>query len=347
MPQFARYWWGGSGHRGTDPAPGIVDRLALAAIWPKLTASQREALAALAATDDYRDAAVVLGLARPAFNARVATARHRFLALWHEGETPSRQYRPDKRHGMFLRCGDAPGTCRRGHPWDEANTRWRPSDGQRQCRACERASQARRATEARGGGGVTVIAEIQREGRRPAPRLPAGPLLAAVEAERAARGAGVRTLLKGWELRAYLLAKAEGSVTAYMAARLCRAISRHAEEVYGTAYEEAMARSLGPRPAPSAGPSRQHLPAAPLLEAIEVRRRRLEARLLPLFDEDATDQQRRAYERACQRGWVRLEAAELLCDAFGWHPYQIWGDAYDQAAFAGKPADFDPWAGVA
>jgi hypothetical protein len=196
---------------------------------------------------------------------------------------------------------------------------------------------------------VTVIAEIRREGRRPAPRLPAGPLLEAVEAERQARGVGVRALLKGWELRAHLLAKAEGSVTAYMAARLCQVIGRHPEEVYGDAYEQVRLASLGPRsqPAPSAGPSRQHLPAAPLLEAIEVRRRRLEARLLPLFDEDATDQQRRAYERACQRGWVRLEAAELLCDAFGWHPYQIWGDAYDAAAFAGKPADFDPWQGVA
>lgn len=194
---------------------------------------------------------------------------------------------------------------------------------------------------------MTVVAKIRREARRPAPRLPAAPLLAAVEAERRTWGVGVRVLLQGWDLRAYLLAKAEGSLTAYMAARLCRVIGKRPKEVYKAAYEEAVARSLRPRPASSAGPSRQHLPAAPLLEAIEVRRRRLAARLLPLFDEDATDQQRRAYERACQRGWVRLEAAELLCDAFGWHPYQIWGDAYDQAAFAGKPADFDPWEGAA
>jgi hypothetical protein len=150
MPMFARYWWSGS-RRGPDPAPEIVDRLALADIWPKLSACQQEALAALAATDDYHDAAAMLGIERSAFNARVATARRVFLRWWHQHETPSGQYRPDKRHGMFLRRGDGPGTCRRGHPWDEDNTRWRPSDGQRQCRACERASQVRRAADAAEG----------------------------------------------------------------------------------------------------------------------------------------------------------------------------------------------------
>jgi hypothetical protein len=194
---------------------------------------------------------------------------------------------------------------------------------------------------------MTAVVEIRREVTRPAPRLPAGPLLEAVDAERATRGVGVRALLKGWELRAYLLAKAEGSVTAYMAARLCVAIGRRPQVVYGAAYEETMATSLGPpRPKPPVGPSRQHLPAAPLLEAIEVRRRTLEARLLPLIDED-DDTVQRAFYQARRRGWVRLQAAELLCDYFGWHPYQIWGEAYDRAAFAGKPADFDVWDGIA
>jgi hypothetical protein len=147
MPQFARYWWSGS---WPDPAPEIVDRLALAAIWPKLSACQQEALAALAATDDYRDAAAMLGIAQGAFRERVISARRVFLRWWHQFETPSGQYRPDKRHGMFLRHGTGPDTCRRGHPWDEANTRWRPGDGQRQCRACERASQARRAAGVEG-----------------------------------------------------------------------------------------------------------------------------------------------------------------------------------------------------
>ncbi len=55
----------------------------------------------------------------------------------------------------------------------------------------------------------------------------------------------------------------------------------------------------------------------------------------------------RAFYRARQRGWVTLRAAELVCDHFGWHPYQIWGERYDAAALVGLPADFDVWEGVA
>jgi hypothetical protein len=46
-------------------------------------------------------------------------------------------------------------------------------------------------------------------------------------------------------------------------------------------------------------------------------------------------------------GWVSLLALERLCDAFGWHPRELYGDAYDRAALAGCPPDHDPWTGVA
>ena len=42
-----------------------------------------------------------------------------------------------------------------------------------------------------------------------------------------------------------------------------------------------------------------------------------------------------------------LRTAERLCDAFGWHPRELYGDAYDRAALAGCPPDYDPWHGVA
>jgi hypothetical protein len=96
MPQFARYWWHG-GRREPDPAPGVVDRLAVLDIWPKLTAGQRAALTALAATDDYQAAAAMLGIGQRAFNKRVETARRGFLRWWHEGEVPSEQWRLDRR----------------------------------------------------------------------------------------------------------------------------------------------------------------------------------------------------------------------------------------------------------
>jgi hypothetical protein len=54
-----------------------------------------------------------------------------------------------------------------------------------------------------------------------------------------------------------------------------------------------------------------------------------------------------AYRRAAREGSVTLRSLEMLCDWFGWHPRELYGDAYDQAAFAGRGPDFDPWRGVA
>jgi len=185
------------------------------------------------------------------------------------------------------------------------------------------------------------------------PRLPAAPLLEVIRAERAARSIGVHRLLAPTQLRAYKLAKAEGSLTTYQAARLCAAINRCPREVYGAAYAAAISQ------VEVASPAFQRLPAKPLVAAIEARLRRHTEGLMPLTEpgpahieavrEVFGDDQGllKAFQRARQRGWLLLRAAEQLCDHFGWHPRELWGDAYDAAALAGLPEDFDPWQGVA
>lgn len=87
-PRFQAYWC----LARTTPSPedGAVERVALAQIWPQLSEHQQRALLALAAFDDYDGAARALGLTYSAFYQAVWKARRRFLALWHEGETPSR-----------------------------------------------------------------------------------------------------------------------------------------------------------------------------------------------------------------------------------------------------------------
>jgi hypothetical protein len=98
------------------------------------------------------------------------------------------------------------------------------------------------------------------------------------------------------------------------------------------------------------GQSRLRLPAAPLLAAIEekirVRSHLIEGpyvdRVLAvaaLFDQAAA----RAYYRAVAEGSLTVQAVEQFCDLFEWHPRELYGDAYDRAAFSGMPADFDPW----
>ena len=97
MPRYAAYWTGG---RATpDPGPAIVDRAALWQIWPHLTELQRKALLALATHEDYRLAAAAMGMSYGAFKQRVGQARRTFLALWHEGEAPSRMWGTDRRQG--------------------------------------------------------------------------------------------------------------------------------------------------------------------------------------------------------------------------------------------------------
>lgn len=102
-PAFRTYWadWITNVAQPADRA--LIERVALAQILPALTPTQREAIAALAAHDDYRAAADALGMTYATFKSHIARGRNRFLALWHEGERPSRPWGTDRRVGSYAR----------------------------------------------------------------------------------------------------------------------------------------------------------------------------------------------------------------------------------------------------
>jgi hypothetical protein len=76
-------------------------------------------------------------------------------------------------------------------------------------------------------------------------------------------------------------------------------------------------------------PDRQHLPAAPLLDVIRSYASRRRLGLVALFGEAG----RRSLERGRQSGAMTLAAIEQFCDQLGLHPRELYGDAYDRAAF--------------
>lgn len=96
MPRWHAYWQTIARHTASPEEP-VVERLALAQVWPRLTPGQQAALLALAAHGDYQAAADARGLSRGAFYRQVGAARHRVLALWWEGETPRRGWRDRRR----------------------------------------------------------------------------------------------------------------------------------------------------------------------------------------------------------------------------------------------------------
>jgi hypothetical protein len=197
-----------------------------------------------------------------------------------------------------------------------------------------------------------VLAEI----RHGVLRLPAAPLLEVIDAHCAERGASrVRTLGEAGK-RCYWRARTDGTISPTVARRLCDLIGCDPRELYGDAWQEAATSRVYSPPPITLQP---RLDAGPLVDAIEARVQRVVEQLMPLTDSGTArgeamqrvfrgdETLKRAFQRARQRGWVLLEAAEQLCDAFGWHPRHLWADAYDEAALAGLPANFDVWEGVA
>ncbi|MFF4240455.1 helix-turn-helix domain-containing protein [Actinomadura geliboluensis] len=95
-PRHAVYWE--AVIRPTpSPESRTVDRVALWQIWPQLAPGERAVVQALAAHGTHQGAADALGISYQAFASRLSCARRRFLALWHEGETPSRLWRTELR----------------------------------------------------------------------------------------------------------------------------------------------------------------------------------------------------------------------------------------------------------
>lgn len=96
---FERYWRTAAS-TSSGPEPAVIDRVALAQIWPRLRPEHQQVLAALTTHDDYALAAAALGISRSWFTTRLGAARREFLRLWHEGEPPSRPWAKDQR-GKF------------------------------------------------------------------------------------------------------------------------------------------------------------------------------------------------------------------------------------------------------
>ncbi|KAB2380653.1 helix-turn-helix domain-containing protein [Actinomadura montaniterrae] len=95
-PRHAIYW--DTVIRPTpSPEHTAVDRIALWQIWPHLAPGERAAVQALAVHGTHQAAADALGISYQGFAARLSCARRRFLALWHEGESPSRLWRTELR----------------------------------------------------------------------------------------------------------------------------------------------------------------------------------------------------------------------------------------------------------
>ncbi|WP_405925460.1 sigma factor-like helix-turn-helix DNA-binding protein [Streptomyces sp. NBC_00035] len=96
--RYAMYWdW--AGRATPSHEAGLVEREALEQILTALTARQREAFTALAATGDYAEAALLLGIADQTFRSLLGRARDSFRGLWHEGELPSGHWGCDRRAG--------------------------------------------------------------------------------------------------------------------------------------------------------------------------------------------------------------------------------------------------------
>lgn len=96
MKHHVTYWldWNRHGH---SPEGRVVEHAALRQILPLLTPRQLEAVELLALLEDYQAAADAMGIDYGTFKVTIANARKRFLAAWHEGETPSRMWGVDRR----------------------------------------------------------------------------------------------------------------------------------------------------------------------------------------------------------------------------------------------------------
>lgn len=141
MPRAQQYWF----MPKPDPDLGVIDRLAVRQIMDTLKPAYRDAVVALAATDDYRSAAEALDIKYSALTARLSVARKIFREHWFAPDVAPRIRGTDRRVEAYER---APRThCVRGHEMTDDNVRMRPDRRSRICRACERERGARRSSE--------------------------------------------------------------------------------------------------------------------------------------------------------------------------------------------------------
>jgi hypothetical protein len=182
---------------------------------------------------------------------------------------------------------------------------------------------------------------------RPEARYPAAPLLRAVDQYVRRQGGGLQRVLGAAIMRVRYRAILDGTVTPYMVAQLCRVISQDPERFLVNGRKESAPRR---RSNLRSGQSRVRLPAGPLLAPLD---RLIDRGGWCRLDEQSDrgknitellgENGSKAYYRARAEGSATLHTIEAFCDRLGWHPYELYGDAYDKAAFEGLPDDFDPW----
>lgn len=146
MPRFALYW---APRVEPSPEDHVVDRLAAEQVFTKVTGIYRDAVISLAVHNDYAAAATALGIRYSTLTVRLTTARRTYLQYWHEGETPYRPRRTDRRIESYT--SELPANCSKDHEYTPENTRIRhrivrgKPHKSRVCRACERDRGAKRA----------------------------------------------------------------------------------------------------------------------------------------------------------------------------------------------------------
>jgi hypothetical protein len=96
MARFEKYWWSQAAPT-PSPEDRIIDQTALRQIWPHLNGVHQLVLTALATHGDYQRAAAALNKPYKTFVTQIYLARKQFLALWHEGEQPSKMWGRDIR----------------------------------------------------------------------------------------------------------------------------------------------------------------------------------------------------------------------------------------------------------
>lgn len=94
-PRYAVHWQWAARHTPSHEKV-VVDRFATTQILDVLPPRQREAIHAVAAHGDLKQAAVALAANYKTVVSNLNDGRRRFLSLWHEGETPSRRWMREK-----------------------------------------------------------------------------------------------------------------------------------------------------------------------------------------------------------------------------------------------------------
>ncbi|GIE29988.1 hypothetical protein Ait01nite_030330 [Actinoplanes italicus] len=111
-PGFVRYW----GNVVTpDFSSPMVERFAARQIWRRLSGHHKTVLATFAAAGTIYETARLLDVTAHAAQQRIDRARAAFRALWHEHETPSRQWRKtyaERPVGQLQGCGTTAGYTR-------------------------------------------------------------------------------------------------------------------------------------------------------------------------------------------------------------------------------------------